>query len=219
MHGNMLTVNGRKMAKSEGNGFTPEELITGNHKLLDKGYSPMTVRFFFMTGHYTSTIDFSNEALQAAEKGYRRMMAARKVLDGLKPADRSEFAVAELAKHCAEAMNDDFNTPILIAHLFDAVKAINSANDGKLAMTNEDIQELKMLFDNYCLHVMGLQWEEEQSGDQLSGDLMNVILDLRAAAKGNKDYATSDKIRDALTALQIEVKDTKDGVTWEVKSK
>jgi cysteinyl-tRNA synthetase len=172
-----------------------------------------------MTGHYTSTIDFSNEALQAAEKGYRRMMAARKVLDGLKPADRSEFAVAELAKHCAEAMNDDFNTPILIAHLFDAVKAINSANDGKLAMTNEDIQELKMLFDNYCLHVMGLEWEEEQSGDQLSGDLMNVILDLRAAAKGNKDYATSDKIRDALTALQIEVKDTKDGVTWEVKSK
>jgi cysteinyl-tRNA synthetase len=106
-----------------------------------------------------------------------------------------------------------------IAHLFDAVKAINSANDGKLAMTNEDIQELKMLFDNYCLHVMGLQWEEEQGGDQLSGDLMNVILDLRAAAKGNKDYATSDKIRDALTALQIEVKDTKEGVTWEVKSK
>ncbi|MEN9638514.1 MAG: hypothetical protein RLZZ262_382 [Bacteroidota bacterium] len=218
MHGNMLTVNGRKMAKSEGNGFTPEELITGNHKLLDKGYSPMTVRFFFMTGHYTSTIDFSNEALQAAEKGYRRMMAARKLLDGLKPSANSDFNVQQLAENCAEAMNDDFNTPIAIAHLFDAVKAINSANDGKMGLTSGDIDQLKNIFDSYCLEVMGLKWEEEQNNDQLSDGLMQVILDLRASAKGNKDYSTSDKIRDALAAMQIEIKDTKDGATWEVKS-
>jgi cysteinyl-tRNA synthetase len=218
MHGNMLTVNGRKMAKSEGNGFTPEELITGNHKLLDKGYSPMTVRFFFMTGHYTSTIDFSNEALQAAEKGYRRMMAARKLLDQLKPSETSAYNFQHLAEQCAEAMNDDFNTPILIAHLFDAVKAINSANDGKLSLTANDIEELKNIFDSYCIQVMGLQWEEEQGNDQLADGLMQVILDLRASAKGNKDYATSDKIRDALAAMQIEIKDTKEGATWEVKS-
>jgi cysteinyl-tRNA synthetase len=217
MHGNMLTVNGRKMAKSEGNGFTPEELITGNHQLLDKGYSPMTVRFFFMTGHYTSTIDFSNEALQAAEKGYRRMMAARRTLDTIKAGSTSDYDVEQLAKNCADAMNDDFNTPILIAHLFDAVKVINSAKDGKLKLTERDIASIKGVFDSYCLDVMGLNWEEEQSKDELSGDLMQVILDLRASAKGNKDYAMSDKIRDALAALRIEIKDTKEGVSWELK--
>jgi cysteinyl-tRNA synthetase len=219
MHGNMLTVNGRKMAKSEGNGFTPEELITGNHKLLDKGYSPMTVRFFFMTGHYTSTIDFSNEALQAAEKGYRRMMAARKALDQLTASDQNDYDAETLKRSCEEAMNDDFNTPILIANLFDAVKAINAANDGKLNLSAATIALLKKVFDDYCLQVMGLSWEEEASSDGLSGDLMQVILDLRTNAKANKDYATSDRIRDALAALDIEIKDTKEGATWEVKSK
>ena len=217
MHGNMLTVNGRKMAKSEGNGFTPEELISGNHKLLDKGYSPMTVRFFFMTGHYASTLDFSNEALQAAEKGYKRMVAAKALIAKLVPATSSGYAVNELADKCREAMNDDFNTPIVISHLFEAVRVINSANEKLIPLSADDISQLQALFDCYFTRVMGLRDESTSSNaDDKTSGLMSLILDIRSDSKTRKDFATSDKIRDTLSALGISIRDTKDGATWEM---
>ncbi len=216
MHGNMLTVNGRKMAKSEGNGFTPEELITGNHKLLDKGYSPMTVRFFMLQGHYASTLDFSNEALQAAEKGYKRMTAAIKAISHLKPADKSDEDIHALQKLCYEAMNDDFNTPILISHLFEAVRIVNSAKDQTIQLKAEDIQLLKTLFEDFFEKVLGLQVEDEKSNDALTSQLMQFILEMRSKAKANKDFATSDLIRDELQKMNIQIKDTKEGATWSI---
>jgi cysteinyl-tRNA synthetase len=216
MHGNMLTVNGRKMAKSEGNGFTPEELITGNHKLLDRGYSPMTVRFFFLMGHYTSTLDFSNEALQAAERGYKRMLAARAALEHVKPSAGSDADVAALRNQCYDAMNDDFNTPILISVLFEMVRIMNSAKEGQIKLSADDIQLLRETFDAFFYQVMGLKDEAAAGDNELTGELMDLILKLRAEAKMKKDFATSDQIRDALTHAGVAVKDTKEGSTWEV---
>lgn len=216
MHGNMLTVNGRKMAKSEGNGFTPEELITGNHKLLDKGYSPMTVRFFMLQGHYASTLDFSNEALQAAEKGMKRMTAAMEHLDKLPASLSSDENIAEWKDACYAAMNDDFNTPILISQLFEGVRIINSVKDGQIKLTAQDISLLKSTFESFFFDVLGLKVEDKQSNNALTAQLMDFILELRKNAKSNKDFATSDKIRDELARLNIQVKDTKEGSTWSV---
>ncbi|MDZ4824784.1 MAG: cysteine--tRNA ligase [Flavobacteriales bacterium] len=216
MHGNMLTVNGRKMAKSEGNGFTPEELISGNHQLLDRGYTPMTVRFFFLMGHYTSTLDFSNEALQASERGYKRMLAARQVLEKISPSEKSEFDTKKFRQDCLDAMNDDFNTPILISVLFDAVRVINSAKESTIALTAENIAELKQTFDDFFYTVLGLMNEEGGANTQLTEDLMQFIIALRNDAKQNKDYATSDRIRDGLNKLNVQIKDTKEGATWTV---
>jgi cysteinyl-tRNA synthetase len=215
MHGNMLTVNGRKMAKSEGNGFTPEELITGNHKLLEKGYSPMTVRFFFLMGHYTSTLDFSNEALQAGEKGYKRMCAALKVLNQLQSSDKSEFDVSAWRQSCIDAMNDDFNTPIVISQLFEGVRVINSTKEGMMTLSAADLELLKTTFHAFFFDILGLK-NEEGGGDnsKLSESLVEVILNMRNTAKANKDYATSDKLRDALAAIQIQIKDSKEGTSW-----
>jgi cysteinyl-tRNA synthetase len=215
MHGNMLTVNGRKMAKSEGNGFTPEELITGNHKLLEKGYSPMTVRFFFLMGHYASTLDFSNEALQAAEKGYKRMCAALKLIDQIPASSTSEFDAAAWRQLCIDAMNDDFNTPIVISHLFEGVRVINSAREGILKITANDISLLQSTFQSFFFDILGLKNEEGGSDNsKLTNSLMEVILALRNDAKANKDYATSDKLRDALAAVQVKIKDSKEGTSW-----
>jgi cysteinyl-tRNA synthetase len=217
MHGNMLTVNGRKMAKSEGNGFTPEELITGNHKLLERGYSAMTVRFFMLQCHYASTLDFSNAALQAAEKGLQRLMAAHEVLKGLKPGTGGEpYSVQALVEACHAAMNDDLNTPVMIAHLFDGVRAINGAKAGTTALTQEDIVQLRKLYTDMLFAVLGLQEEKGTNATEgLDAGLMDVLLTLRADAKHRKDFATSDLIRDKLAALGIAVKDTKEGVVWE----
>ena len=216
MHGNMLTVNGRKMAKSEGNGFTPEELITGNHKLLEKGYSPMTVRFFMLQGHYASTLDFSNQALQAGEKGYQRMCAAIDVLETLSAANESTADVAALTQRCFDAMNDDFNTPILIAVLFDAVKVINSAKDGKVSLSQADIDALKFLFTGFMEDVLGLVREgnNAQEGNDLSETLMQLFIDMRKEAKQNKDFAAADAIRDRLKEIHVEIKDSREGTSW-----
>jgi cysteinyl-tRNA synthetase len=214
MHGNMLTVNGRKMAKSEGNGFTPEELITGNHKLLDKGYSAMTVRFFFLMGHYASTLDFSNEALQAAEKGYKRMCAAMKLIAGIQPSQASSFDVVQWRNACYDAMNDDFNTPIVISQLFEGVRVINSTKEGSITLTAADIELLKSTFEDFFYSVMGLQDEESKENSQLTDSLMQMILNMRAEAKANKDWPTSDKLRDALAAINIQIKDSKEGTSW-----
>ena len=217
MHGNMLTVNGRKMAKSEGNGFTPEELVTGNHKLLERGYSPMTVRFFMLQCHYASTLDFSNAALQAAEKGLQRLMAANDILAKLKPTtEGTAFDVDALVNACNTAMNDDLNTPVMIAQLFEGVRVINGAKAGNIALTQEQINILRGLFTDMLFTVLGLKPEAEAKNDEgLDAGLMDVLLGLRADAKNRKDFATSDLIRDKLAALGIVVKDTKEGVVWE----
>lgn len=218
MHGNMLTVNGRKMAKSEGNGFTPDELVTGNHKLLEKGYSPMTVRFFMLQCHYASTLDFSNAAMQAAEKGLERLMAAMATLAKLRPSAGHEGAdVAErLESACIAAMNDDLNSPVMIAELFEGVRVINSANDGKLALGAAAIDRLRTLFNAMVFDVLGLREERAAANDDTALDgLVQEFIRMRAEAKANKDYATGDRIRDRLAALGIALKDTKEGTTWE----
>ncbi len=215
LHTNMLTVNGRKMSKSEGNGFTPDELLTGNHKLLEQGYSAMTVRFFMLMCHYSSTLDFSNAALQAAEKGYARMMNAWKELDNVPVSDSTDVDVAALEDRCAAAMNDDFNTPILISVLFDAVKTINSAIAGSVKMDAPSIEGLRKLMDDYLFSVMGLKVEDESGGDDgIESEIMEVVIALRKEAREQKDYALSDSIRDKLAAIDIQLKDGPEGTSW-----
>jgi cysteinyl-tRNA synthetase len=218
MHGNMLTVNGRKMAKSEGNGFTPEELITGNHPLLERGYSAMTVRFFMLQGHYASTLDFSNEALQAAEKGLGRMMSALEKLDSL-PAnaesDQADIDIAGIEKRCAEAMGDDFNTPILISVLFEAVKLINNISTGRISISAHQKESLIALVHGYTFEVLGLQMEVNATAESHDEEaLMNLLVELRGKAKVNQDWDTADTIRKALAEMGITIMDGKDGSSW-----
>ncbi|MCK5028048.1 MAG: cysteine--tRNA ligase [Bacteroidales bacterium] len=218
MHTNMLTVNGVRMSKSAGNGFLPHELFTGNHPLLERGYSPMVVKFFMAQSHYRSTLDFSNEALQASEKGFQKLMKAGETLNKLNADSESTVNIEELKNNCYKAMNDDFNTPILIAHLFDAVRIINSAKDGKEKLTEQDLKGLKDLYKTFVFDVIGLKEDQAQGSKEteLTGDLIDFILNLRLDAKKNKDFATSDKIRDELTNKGITIKDTKDGFEWEI---
>lgn len=212
VHTNMLTVNGARMSKSSGNGFLPHELFTGNHPLLTKGYSPMTVRFFMLQAHYRSTLDFSNEALEASDKGFKRLMNACSLLDKLKTSEKSDVNIAALSKRCYDAMNDDFNSPVAIAELFEAVRIINSIYDGKSTITAGDLEELKVLINSFVYDILGLKEEVSQTEDL--GDVMELILKLRTEAKANKDYVTSDKIRIGLQELGIQLKDGKDGTSW-----
>jgi len=215
MHNNMLTLDGQKMAKSKGNFINFEEMTTGNHELLERAYSPMIIRYFMLQAHYRSPIDFSNEALQAAEKGYLKMMQAKADLDRLKPGATDEFDVAAWKSNSLAAMNDDFNTPILIAQLFDAVKAINSNIDGKVSLTANSIEEIKVFFSAMVEEVLGLVSEDQSAGsDQSLDGVMQLLIELRNTARANKDWATSDKIRDQLAALKIQLKDSKEGTFW-----
>ena len=217
MHTNMLTVNGVRMSKSAGNGFLPKELFTGAHPLLERGYSPMTVRFFMAQSHYRSTLDFSNEALQASEKGFERLMDGYTRLQKLQASATSSVDTSSLRSKCEEAMNDDFNTPIVIAHLFDALKAINLVHDGKETISAKDLEELKSVFKVFIDDVLGLKSEVATSGgSEAYKGAIDLLLNLRLAAKQNKDWATSDKIRNELTALGFEIKDTKDGFEWKI---
>ena len=220
LHGNMLTVNGRKMAKSEGNGFTPEELITGNHKLLERGYSPMTVRFFMLMGHYASTLDFSNDALQAAEKGLTKLNNAVEALNKLtgSDSDNSDLDVQALSEKCYSAMNDDFNTPILIASLFEGVKTINSAADGRIELGSNQILQLKDLYNGFMKDVLGLIDEgsggAKEGSEDLASNLLDLLIKMRSNAKENKDWDSADKIRNTLSDLGVTIKDSKEGSTW-----
>ena len=214
MHANMLTVNGVRMSKSAGNGFLPGELFTGNHPLLEKGYSPMAVRFFMMQTHYRSTLDFSNEALQASEKGFAKLMAAIETLDKIKPSEKSSVDISALRKNCYAAMNDDFNSPIVIANLFEGVRIINSANAGTETLCETDLTHLKNLFFDFVFDILGLKSEKAESNSSIVDDVMNVVLNLRSDAKTKKDFATSDKIRDELQKINITIKDTKEGAVW-----
>jgi len=216
MHGNMLTVNGTKMSKSLGNSFLPQELISGDHPLLDKGYSPMTVRFFFLQANYRSTVDFSNDALQAAEKGLNRLMAAIITLHKLSATDSSSIAINDLIQKCNDSMNDDFNTPMTIAHLFDGVKMINSINDGKDSISKIDLKSLKDHYQSFVFDILGLKADNDKANSTgFSNELMDIIIDLRNKSKKNKDWDTADLIRDELKKLNISIKDTKDSSTWD----
>ncbi len=218
MHTNMLTVNGVRMSKSAGNGFLPDELFTGNHPLLEKGYSPMAVRFFMMQTHYRSTLDFSNEALQASEKGYARLMNAIKLLDTLKTSPSSSSNIVELKQKCYDAMNDDFNAPILVANLFEGARIINSVNDGKESISEKDLSLLKEMMHSFVFDVLGLKSENSNtSKDKALQGVMEIILDIRKEIKSKKDFAASDKLRDDLAKNKITIKDTKDGATWSIE--
>ncbi|HET6225291.1 MAG TPA: cysteine--tRNA ligase [Bacteroidia bacterium] len=218
IHTNMLTVNGARMSKSAGNGFLPGELFTGDHPLLEKGYSPMSVRFFMMQTHYRSTLDFSNEALQASEKGYARLMAAVKTMETLKTGATSTSNIHELKQKCYDAMNDDFNAPILVANLFEGARIINSVNDGKESITAEDLKTLKTFMHAFIFDVLGLKSEQAGSlNDGVLNNVMDIILNMRQEIKSKKDFAAADKLRDDLKKNNITVKDTKDGAVWAIE--
>lgn len=215
MHNNMITINGQKMGKSLGNFITLEELFTGNHKLLAQAYSPMTIRFFILQAHYRSTVDFSNEALQASEKGLARLMEAYERLGKLTASNASTVDVKGLRDKCDAAMNDDLNSPIAISHLFDACKAINSVSDGKATISAEDLDELKNVFKLYIEDIFGLKTDaKSDAGTDAYKKAIDLLLNIRLEAKRNKDWGTSDKIRNELTALGFSIKDTKDGFEW-----
>ncbi len=212
VHTNMLTVNGQKMSKSLGNSFLPNELFEGNHKLLKKGYSPMVVKFFMLQAHYRSTLDFSNDALDASEKGFKRLMNAYNLLPKLKADEKNEIDVNALDVKCLQAMNDDFNSPVLIAELFEASRLINSINDGSVKINEENLEKLKSLMNNFIIRVLGLKDDKAEANN--IAPLMDFILDIRKQAKENKDYATSDKIRIGLQTIGFQLKDGKEGTSW-----
>lgn len=219
MHNNMITINGQKMGKSLGNFITLEDLFSGENDVLEKAYSPMNIRFFMLQAHYRSPLDFSNAALQAAEKGYQKLMTAVETIGKLKTSDSSSVNVDELIEKAYTAINDDLNTPILIAHLFDGVKMINSINDGKAQINQEDLRKLQKLYNEFIFEILGLESEETKSegGNELLEGVMQTVLSLRAQAKQKKDWGTADLIRDELNKLNIKVTDTKDGAVWEVE--
>ncbi len=220
MHNNMITINGQKMGKSLGNFITLEEFFAGSNKLLTQAYSPMTIRFFILQAHYRSTVDFSNDALQAAEKGLARLLDAYASLEKLKASESSSVDIKGLRAKCFEAMNDDLNTPIVISHLFDATRAINSVKDGKDTISEADLQELREVFHLFIFDLLGLRDEarsgEENGSIEAFGKAMDLLLSIRQQAKANKDWATSDKIRNELTALGFTIKDTKEGTEWKL---
>lgn len=219
MHNNMITINGQKMGKSLGNFITLDQLFSGENDVLEQAYSPMAVRFFILQAHYRSPLDFSNEALQAAAKGYERLMAAVEVLDRLKPSDTNTVQVDELAEKCFQAMNDDLNTPTLISLLFDGVRLINSVAAGHEHIDAAHLDKLKKLYHDFVFTILGLKKEGESAGKdhEVLGKVLDMVMSIRTEAKQKKDWATSDKIRDELKAAGVNVKDTKEGYEWSVE--
>lgn len=223
MHNNMITINGQKMGKSLGNFITLEQFFHGTHESLAQAYSPMTIRFFILSAHYRSTVDFSNEALQASQKGLERLMNGINDLERIQTASTSDEAthqlVAALRQKCHEAMNDDLQTPTVISNLFEACHAINSLLDHKGSINAEDLTELKAVMQLFAFDLLGLKSEKGSNNDAREaayGKVVDMVLALRAKAKAEKDWATSDQIRNALAENGFEVKDTKDGVTWKL---
>ena len=223
MHNNMITINGQKMGKSLNNFITLEQFFTGNHETLEQAYSPMTIRFFILSAHYRGTVDFSNEALQAAQKGYERLMNAIEDLKRIQTAATSEENtkkfVAALRQKCYDAMNDDLMTPAVISNLFEACHIVNLLIDHKAQISGEDLKELSETMRLFAFDILGLVNERGANNDAREaayGKVVDMVLDLRAKAKANKDWAVSDQIRDALAEAGFQVKDTKDGVTWKL---
>lgn len=220
MHNNMITINGTKMGKSLGNFITLDEFFTGSHPLLEQAYSPMTIRFFILQAHYRGTVDFSNEALQGAEKALGKLLDGWKRLNSLKASDKSSIELPDLKGKCYEALNDDLNTPMVIANLFEACSIINKVNDGNATLTQTDIDALKELFTTFLVDILGVRVESAGAADVNTKpyeDAVDFLLQLRKEAKAKKDWATSDAIRDKMAEIGFDVKDTKDGVEWKLK--
>ncbi|MGI9533130.1 cysteine--tRNA ligase [Lutimonas sp.] len=215
LHGNMLTMNGKKMAKSTGNNILPEEIFTGDNHNISKAYAPSVARFFMMQAHYRSILDFSDEALSASEKGYNRLMEAMDAVNSLQIGATSTVDISSWKEKCYEAMNDDFNTPILIAHLFEAVKWINLILDGKESVNEADLDLLKTTLFTFTFDILGLENAQKSadSSDRVEG-LVELLIQMRKQARDNRDWALSDKIRDELLALGVQLKDGKDGTTF-----
>ena len=217
MHANMLTLNGKKMAKSTGNNILPNEIFTGNNPNLEKGFAPTVARFFMLQAHYRSILDFSNEALVASEKGFNRLMEAFHLLDELPVSDSTSFDLATWKQKCYDAMNDDFNSPILIAQLFEAVKQINIIKEGKGKISAVDLEALKKSMSDFLFDILGLvdtaEAADDNAGNKLAGTI-ELLIRLRAEARENKDFTTSDKIRDQLIELGIQLKDGKEGTSF-----
>ena len=223
MHNNMITINGQKMGKSLNNFITLEQFFTGNHETLEQAYSPMTIRFFILSAHYRGTVDFSNEALQAAQKGYERLMNAIEDLKRIQTAaasdENTKKFVSALRQKCYDAMNDDLMTPAVISNLFEACHIVNLLIDHKAQISEEDLKELNETMRLFAFDILGLVNERGANNDAREaayGKVVDMVLDLRAKAKANKDWAVSDQIRDALAEAGFQVKDTKDGVTWKL---
>ena len=219
MHNNMITIDGKKMGKSYGNFITLEQFFSGDHPKLAQPYPPMVIRFFILQAQYRSTVDFSNEALQAAEKALQKMQDAYARLQNLKPAEKSTIEVPDFMRLCQEALDDDLNTPMVIAHLFEATKIINSATDGNATLSQADIDRLKETFDTMLGQILGIRLGNADTGSDLTPyeGAVDLLMEIRANAKQNKDWTTSDLIRDKLAALGFNVKDTKQGVEWSLK--
>ncbi|WP_428743341.1 cysteine--tRNA ligase [Tenacibaculum sp.] len=217
MHANMLIMNGKKMAKSTGNFILPGEIFTGNNPNITKAFSPSVARFFMLQAHYRSILDFTNEGLLASEKGFYRLMDAINVLDSLKASATSTIDINKWKQSCYDAMNDDFNTPVLIANLFEGVKYINQIKDGSVSVTDTDLSLLKETIQAFAFDILGLENSNntESGTDKLSGTV-DVLIKLRQEARANKDFVLSDKIRDELAAVGIELKDGKEGTTFSV---
>ena len=223
MHNNMITINGQKMGKSLGNFITLEQFFTGNHETLTQAYSPMTIRFFILSAHYRGTVDFSNEALQAAEKGYERLMNGIEDLARIQPAattdENTKTFVDGFRLKCYDAMNDDLMTPAVISTLFEACHLVNILIDHKAQISADDLRELTEAMLLFAFDILGLQNERGANNDareEAYGKVVDMVLDLRAKAKAEKNWAVSDQIRDALADAGFQVKDTKDGVTWKL---
>jgi cysteinyl-tRNA synthetase len=220
MHNNMITINGQKMGKSLGNFITLEEFFTGKHPGLSQAYSPMTIRFFILQAHYRSTLDFSNEALQAAEKGLKKLLSGIETLHKILPSEpstaSSNFNVQKLMDNCYQAMNDDFNSPMVIANLFEGIRIINSVWDKKEVINLPDLELLKNIFGIFIFEILGLKEESPEDQNDVVKGLMDLILAIRKEVRRKKDFSTSDQIRDTLQNLKITVKDTKEGPEWEI---
>ncbi len=216
MHANMLTLNGKKMAKSTGNNILPHEIFSGENTKLSKAFSPSVTKFFMFQANYRSILDFSNEALLASEKGFNRLMEAYKLISEIQPSEKSDFDSSVWRQSCYDAMNDDFNSPILIAQLFEAVKVIYSAKEGKVKLNKNDIEILKTTMYDFVFEVLGLENSQvENSGDDNKlAEAVNILIELRNQARANKDFSTSDLIRDQLKEAGINLKDGKDGTTF-----
>ncbi len=216
MHGNMLTLNGQRMSKSTGNTLLPGELFSGDTDKLEKGFAPTVARFFMMQAHYGSQLDFSSDALLAAEKGYLRLMDALKNMAKLEAGGQTQFDVQAWRKDCYNAMNDDFNTPILISHLFEAVKFINGAQGKPSGLNNAELELLQITMNAFVFDVLGLEDLGEQKGSDKLDDVINMLIQMRAKARADKDWALSDALRDQLAAIGIQLKDSKDGTGYSI---
>jgi len=217
MHNNMITINGQKMGRSLGNFITLDELFEGKHKMLEQAYGPMVIRFFILQAHYRSTLDFSNEALQASEKGLNRLLSAVAKLAHIQTSGTSSLDVDALADRCNKAMEDDMNTAMLVGHLLSGISEINKLAEGKETIAAEDLEKLTKLYHSWVFSVLGLEFPEASGkGNEITGDLIEMILELRNAAKSNRDFETADRIRNELSNLGITIKDRKDGADWEI---